>query len=139
MRASLPVYFRPDGNRPLFNQRDHHKRDKRPLSRYAQRIKPNGPGPAMLKNWDSRRDYIIPGNAKETVDFATEHWIHSAERAIQQRGRFVVALSGGSTPKAIYENLHKTAKLDWSKIWLFWSDERAVPPDHADSNYRMAM
>ncbi len=93
----------------------------------------------MLKNWDSRRDYIIPGNAKETVDFATEHWIHSAERAIQQRGRFVVALSGGSTPKAIYENLQKTAKLDWSKIWLFWSDERAVPPDHADSNYRMAM
>jgi 6-phosphogluconolactonase len=93
----------------------------------------------MLNSWDARRDYIIPGNAKETIEFATEHWIHSAERAIQQRGRFVVALSGGSTPKAIYENLQKSAKLDWSKIWLFWSDERAVPPDHPDSNYRMAM
>lgn len=93
----------------------------------------------MLKSWDARRDYIIPGNAKETIDFAVEHWIHSAERAIQQRGRFVVALSGGSTPKAIYENLEKKAKLDWSKIWLFWSDERAVPPDHPESNYKMAM
>ncbi len=93
----------------------------------------------MLKSWDARRDYIIPGNGKETIQFSVDHWIHSAERAIQQRGRFTVALSGGSTPKAIYESLAKTAKLDWSKIWLFWSDERAVPPDHPDSNYRMAM
>ncbi|MDE3047687.1 MAG: 6-phosphogluconolactonase, partial [Verrucomicrobiota bacterium] len=92
----------------------------------------------MLKSWDARRDYIIPGNVKETIEFATQHWIHSAERAIQKRGRFAVALSGGSTPKAIYERL-STQKLDWSKIWLFWSDERAVPPDHPDSNYRMAM
>jgi 6-phosphogluconolactonase len=93
----------------------------------------------MLKSWDARRDYIIPGNTQETLAFAATHWIHSAERAIQQRGRFAVALSGGSTPKAIYELLVKTGKLDWSKIWLFWSDERAVPPDHPDSNYRMAM
>lgn len=92
----------------------------------------------MLMSWDARRDYIIPGNAKQTIDFAVEHWIHSAERAIQKRGRFAVALSGGSTPKAIYERLC-TQNLDWSKIWLFWSDERAVPPDHSDSNYRMAM
>jgi len=92
----------------------------------------------MLKSWDDRRDYIVPGDANQTIDFAVEHWIHSAERAIQQRGRFAVALSGGSTPKAIYERLGKE-KLDGSKIWLFWSDERAVPPDHPDSNYRMAM
>lgn len=92
----------------------------------------------MLKSWDDRRDYIIAGNAQETIAFSVEHWIHSAERAIQQRGRFTVALSGGSTPKAIYEQLIK-AKLDWSKIWLFWSDERAVPPDHPESNYHMAM
>ncbi len=92
----------------------------------------------MLKSWDERRDYYIGGSAKETIDFAVEHWVHSAQRAIQQRGRFAVALSGGSTPKAIYEQLG-TEKLDGSKIWLFWSDERAVPPDHPDSNYRMAM
>lgn len=93
----------------------------------------------MLKNWDARRDYIIPGNTEETILFAVEHWLHSAQRAIQQRGRFTVALSGGSTPKAIYQKLAQNPELDWSKVWLFWSDERAVPPDHPDSNYRMAM
>lgn len=92
----------------------------------------------MLKSWDDRRDYIIPGSAKQTIDFAVEHWVHCYQRAIQQRGRFAVALSGGSTPKAIYQELSHQ-KLDGSKIWLFWSDERPVPPDHPDSNYRMAM
>ncbi len=93
----------------------------------------------MLKSWDARRDYIIPGNTEETIDFAAGHWVHSAQRAIQQRGRFAVALSGGSTPKAIYELLALKARLDFSKVWLFWSDERSVPPDHPDSNYRLAM
>lgn len=91
-----------------------------------------------IESWDERRDYIILKSAEQAIDFATEHWIHSAQRAIQQRGRFAVALSGGSTPKAIYERLSKE-KLDWGKVWLFWSDERGVPPDHPDSNYRMAM
>lgn len=92
----------------------------------------------MLKSWDDRRDYIVAGDAKKSIAFAVEHWIHSAERAILQRGRFVVALSGGSTPKAIYSEL-ATTSLNWDKIWLFFSDERAVPPDHPDSNYRMAI
>jgi 6-phosphogluconolactonase len=59
-----------------------------------------------------------------------------------ERGRFVLALSGGSTPKAIYQRLatapYSTA-LDWSKVHVFWSDERAVAPEHPQSNYRMAM
>jgi 6-phosphogluconolactonase len=92
----------------------------------------------MLKSWDDRRDYIVPGNEEETIAFAAEHWVHSAKRSIQQHGRFAVALSGGSTPQAIYAAL-KTADLDWSKVYLFWSDERAVPPDHPESNYGAAM
>lgn len=91
-----------------------------------------------IERWDDRRDYIIPGDAGATINFAVEHWVHCAERAIQRKGKFAVALSGGSTPKAIYERLVKE-KVDWEKVWLFWSDERAVPPDHPDSNYRMAM
>lgn len=90
-------------------------------------------------SWDDRRNLFIGSDAKKTLAFATEHWIHCAERAIQHKGRFAVALSGGSTPKAIYESLTAQAKLDWSKIWLFFSDERGVPPDHPDSNYKMAM
>jgi|SRR5579872_7514853 len=93
-----------------------------------------------IQKWDDRRDYIIAGDEKETVSFAAEHWIHTAERSIQQRGRFAVALSGGSTPKAIFEFLSRNpSALDWTKVWLFWSDERSVPPDHPDSNFRMAM
>lgn len=94
-----------------------------------------------IQEWDSRRDLIIAGDKDKTAQFAAAHWIHSAERAIQQRGRFAVALSGGSTPKTIYQILstqYKTA-IDWKNVWLFWGDERAVPPNHPDSNYNMAM
>jgi len=91
----------------------------------------------MLKNWDDRRDFYIGKDTKEAIDFAVEHWIHSAARAIQQRGRFVVALSGGSTPRAIYQILSKNKEIDWGKVWFFFSDERAVPPEHPDSNYKM--
>jgi 6-phosphogluconolactonase len=56
-------------------------------------------------------------------------------------GRFTVALSGGSTPRKMFSILAEEPFLDtvpWSSIYFFWGDERCVPPDHADSNYRMA-
>ncbi len=96
----------------------------------------------MLKNeiisYDNRRNLFIGKDLEETLFFAVDHWIHTAKRSIQQRGRFAVALSGGSTPKAIYQKLI-LAPLDWSKVFLFWSDERAVTPENSDSNYKMAM
>jgi len=91
----------------------------------------------MLKSWDDRRDFIILNNKEEAIDFSVEHWIHSSQRAIQRKGSFTVALSGGSTPRAIYEKLAKSPEIQWDKIYLFWSDERAVPPDHPESNYHM--
>lgn len=57
-----------------------------------------------------------------------------AENAITARGRFTVALSGGSSPKRMFQKL-ATMVLDWRHIHLFWVDERCVPPDHPDSNY----
>ena len=51
---------------------------------------------------------------------------------------FTLALSGGSTPKRLYQAMAKSPLFDWSQLELFFGDERAVPPDHADSNYRMA-
>ncbi|MBM3184224.1 MAG: 6-phosphogluconolactonase [Chlamydiae bacterium] len=92
-----------------------------------------------IHSWDERRDLIVCGTEEETIRFAVEHWIHSAKRSIQQRGRFAVALSGGSTPKAIYAALVKEKEMPWGQVFLFWSDERCVPSDHPDSNYRMAM
>ncbi|MFA7480903.1 MAG: 6-phosphogluconolactonase [Vulcanimicrobiota bacterium] len=50
--------------------------------------------------------------------------------------RFHLFLSGGSTPKAVYAGLAKQ-EIDWSEVHLWWGDERFVPPDHPDSNYRM--
>jgi 6-phosphogluconolactonase len=94
-----------------------------------------------MKSWDARRDLMIADTTEDAIAFAAEHWIHTAQRAIQQRGYFSVALSGGSTPKAIYQLIASKYPdaLDWDRVYLFWSDERAVPPNHPDSNYKMAM
>ncbi|MGO9124570.1 MAG: 6-phosphogluconolactonase [Terriglobales bacterium] len=63
-----------------------------------------------------------------------------ASDAVQKSGKFSVALSGGSTPKRLYTLLASGAfsNLPWDKTYFFFGDERHVPPDHPDSNYRMA-
>lgn len=71
---------------------------------------------------------------------AAARWIAVCRSACAARGVFHVALSGGSTPKRLYQLLagpeHRTA-IDWARVHLYFGDERAVPPEHADSNYRM--
>jgi 6-phosphogluconolactonase len=73
---------------------------------------------------------------------AARRFYESAERAIEdpQRGRFLVALSGGSTPRALHQALvqHYRDLIPWERVQVFWSDERCVPPDDQESNYRMA-
>ncbi len=91
---------------------------------------------------DQQRDLIVPGDADTTVRFCVEHFIATCHRALKHHDNFYVALSGGSTPKAIFTHLSNpayAAQVDWKRVHLFWSDERSVPPDHPDSNYRMAM
>lgn len=60
-----------------------------------------------------------------------------AREAVDARGRFTVALAGGSTPRALYRLL-AGMPLPWGAMHFFWGDERHVAPDHADSNFRMA-
>jgi len=72
---------------------------------------------------------------------AAERIVTLSEEAIEARERFSIALSGGSTPKALYTLLASpeyVTRLDWPAIDLFFGDERCVPADHKDSNYRMA-
>jgi 6-phosphogluconolactonase len=71
---------------------------------------------------------------------AAEEIIRAATEAIAQRGRFTIALSGGSTPKNLYRLIaaNASASLPWTQMFFFWGDERHVPPDDPDSNYRMA-
>lgn len=97
-----------------------------------------------MKNYsfDERRDLVIYPSQEEAIDFAAQEWIRCAQASIADHGFFAVALSGGSTPKAIYQKLSSPpcrSSLPWEKVLLFWSDERAVPPDHPDSNFHMAM
>jgi 6-phosphogluconolactonase len=72
---------------------------------------------------------------------AAERFVTLAAEAIAERGRFLVALAGGSTPRLTYKLLASgdfTARIDWPRVHVFWGDERCVPPDHPESNYRMA-
>ncbi len=96
----------------------------------------------MLKVLDNRRDLVIPGETETTLNYCAQHFISIAKSAIEDHGAFFVALSGGSTPKAIFELLTAAPfnqMVDWSKVHLFWSDERAVGPENTDSNFHMAM
>ncbi len=94
-----------------------------------------------ISPYDAPRKLIVPGGKEETIDYCVKDIIEQAQQAISQRGRFVIALSGGSTPKVIYDCLAKNHQdsCDWKKVWVFWSDERSVPPTDPDSNYHMAM
>jgi len=73
---------------------------------------------------------------------AAEMFVQVAAAAVHSRGRCTVALSGGSTPRGLYRVLaHRIPVRDrvpWSRIEFFWTDERHVPPEHPESNYRMA-
>jgi 6-phosphogluconolactonase len=71
---------------------------------------------------------------------AAREFAARAARAVRERGRFAVALAGGSTPRAAYELLARehASEVDWRRVHFFFGDERPVPPDHPDSNYRMA-
>jgi len=73
----------------------------------------------------------------EWVESAANGIADQCQIAISDRGRFSLVLSGGSTPTLIYEALGRL-DLDWKNIFLFWGDERCVPPDHPESNYKMA-
>jgi 6-phosphogluconolactonase len=80
-------------------------------------------------------------DAEAVAAAAAEHLAEAARRASAERGRFRVALSGGSTPRLLYQRLvlpQLGAAIDWRRWEIFFGDERSVPPDHPQSNYRMA-
>jgi 6-phosphogluconolactonase len=78
---------------------------------------------------------ILPDKAA-LVDRAQDLILKKLASAIAERGQFTIALSGGSTPKPLFESLAKQ-DLPWDKIHIFWGDERYVAPDHPDSNEGM--
>lgn len=80
----------------------------------------------------------VVADASELSRVGASEFEHVARNAVQARDKFTVSLSGGSTPRGLYSRLAQASRnLPWDKIYFFWGDERHVPPDDKDSNYRM--
>jgi 6-phosphogluconolactonase len=90
---------------------------------------------------DQEAEIVVLADAGALALEAAERFTRLAQGAAASRGRFSVALSGGSTPGELYSILAKPpfrARVPWQQVHLFWGDERCVPPDEPGSNYRLA-
>jgi|CZKF01.1.fsa_nt_gi 6-phosphogluconolactonase len=86
--------------------------------------------------------YYVEPDPAALARRAAQYFVEMAGEAAEAHGHARIAISGGTTPKAAFELLadpHQPwrARMPWQKLDLYWVDERCVPPDHADSNYRM--
>jgi 6-phosphogluconolactonase len=77
---------------------------------------------------------------EDTLTGLADYIVERSSGAVQRKGRFSLALSGGSSPKKLYEMLASSSyrsRIDWSRVYIFFGDERYLPLDHPDSNYKM--
>ena len=97
--------------------------------------------PALAEATMPTEIHILP-DAAAFARRAAHEFAQAARQAVSARGVFTVALTGGSTPKPVYSLLATDpefrAQLPWDKMRIYFGDERSVPPDHAESNFRMA-
>ena len=89
-----------------------------------------------------RIKYYVEPDAAALASRAAHHFVEMVSEAVAARGRARIAISGGSTPKPAFQlladpNQPWRARMPWENLDLYWVDERTVPPDAADSNYRM--
>ena len=89
-----------------------------------------------------RVNYYVEPDPEALASRAAQYFVEMVGEAVAARGRARIAISGGSTPKAAFALLadpHQPwrNRMPWNDLDLFWVDERCVPPDHAESNYRM--
>ncbi len=86
-------------------------------------------------------EVIFCETPEDVADAAAELIFEKQTEAVAERGVFRIALSGGSTPKLLYERLASEEwreEMSWEHWEVYWADERAVPPDHPESNYCLA-
>ena len=84
--------------------------------------------------------YFVDAGSDALAQRAAQYLVDRARQAVAARGKARIAISGGSTPKRTFELLAGTPyreQMPWENLGIYWVDERCVPPDHPDSNYRM--
>ncbi len=87
------------------------------------------------------REIVVLPDPAAVADEAARQVAERARQAFASRGRFSMALAGGSTPGLLFERLGQepyASGIAWDRVHLFWGDERCVPPDDPGSNYRLA-
>jgi 6-phosphogluconolactonase len=80
----------------------------------------------------------VAEDSAELAERAASEFVLRVDEAVASRGVFRAALAGGSTPERLYRLLAEDGTVPWERIQVFFGDERHVPPDHADSNFRLA-
>ncbi|MEJ2553332.1 MAG: 6-phosphogluconolactonase [Gammaproteobacteria bacterium] len=86
-------------------------------------------------------DLRIHADTDALIEAVAQRWVAIAGEAVNARGKFHVALSGGTTPRALYRLLALpkfSDRVPWDQVHVYFGDERTVPPDHSDSNFHMA-
>jgi len=94
-----------------------------------------------VRRWHVDADLVVLPDAEAVAEEAAGRFVAEARDAVAARGRFSVALSGGSTPRRLFHLLSSSPYCDqvaWQAVHVFWGDERCVPPDDPESNYRLA-
>ena len=95
----------------------------------------------MIDGMGQPTEIIVYDDPAALAEAAARAIAECAADAVEAHGRFMVALAGGITPRVTYERLARPPlceRMPWAHTWVFFGDERGVPPDHPDSNYRMA-
>ena len=88
----------------------------------------------------TQSNVLVFDTPEQVAQAAAERFVAYAHEAINRHGVFSVALAGGNTPRRVYELLAADPfknLIEWSRVHLFFGDERCVPPHHPDSNYGM--
>lgn len=81
---------------------------------------------------------IVVPTAADLAGPAAEWIAREVRAAVRERGACALALAGGHTPGPAYRELANAPEIEWARVQVYFGDERAVPPDHAESNYRLA-
>ncbi len=79
----------------------------------------------------------VAESSQQLADECSKYIVSTLAQTLESEGRVTIALSGGNTPRLLFAKM-ATASLDWSKVHFFWVDERCVPPDNKDSNFKLA-